>query len=126
MKPNEILAQSLWTALEEREWDQVRQLLHEDFSAHWPQSGERFNRDEFIQVNCHYPGDWHLRLKRVFGDGDQVVTEVEIDLDGRVNRALSFFRVHKNRIIEACEYWPEPFAVPDWRRKLLRRESEQL
>ena len=33
----------------------------------------------------------------------------------RQDRAVSFFRLRDGKIAYLREYWPEPYAAPDWR-----------
>lgn len=110
------LVRGLWEAMERRDWDAVERLLHPEFRCWWPQTGERFDRPGYLRVNRHYPGDWHIRVLRVDAAGDEVVSEVEVAVDGRLDRAVSFFRARDERLVDLREYWPEPSPVPEWRR----------
>lgn len=113
-------AVALWSAIEARDWASVERLLSDDFTAEWPQSGEVFNRQTFLRVNEAYPGDWHARVVRVIDADRAVVTEVEVTIEGRVERAISIFEIRGEVIIHLREYWPESFPVPEWRRFLLQ------
>lgn len=118
MKANATVVSGLWAAVERRDWDGVRDHLAPRFEAHWPQSGERFDRAGYVAVNRHYPGEWSLRVEHVVEDGDEVVAEVAITIDGREDRCVGFYRVADARIVAARELWCEPFSVPAWRRTL--------
>lgn len=118
MKTAAITIQAFWDALQARKWDEVSELLHESFRAEFPQSGEHFNRQDFIRMNRFYPGAWDIRLRDLFEYKGRVVTEVEVTLNGRTERAISFFQVRNGKVIELREFWPEPFPVPEWRRAL--------
>ena len=109
-----------WQAIEARAWRAVEALLAPDFVSEWPQSGEVFDRATFILVNQMYPGDWHLRVVKVVEAGHDLVTEVEVSIDDRLDRAVSFFELRDGAIIKLREYWPEPFPIPEWRRALHR------
>ena len=111
-------AQRFWEVLEDRDWTRLTGLLDPQFIAIWPQSGEQYNREGFITVNRLYPGDWHIHIRNVLGSDIWAVTEIDVEIDGRLDRAVSFFRVHDDRIIELREYWPEQFPIPGWRRDL--------
>lgn len=114
LSPDQVVL-ALWTALEQRDWDRAGSLLTPDFRCEFPQSRECFDRDRWLWVNRAYPGDWHLEVRRVLVQGDAVVTETEVRIDGRVDTALSFFTVRDGRIATLREYWPEPFEIPTWR-----------
>jgi hypothetical protein len=107
----------LWAAIDERRWHDVHALLHADFAARLPQSGERFNAAQYVRVNREYPGDWRVRVSSVIEGGDWVVTEVEVSFPDHVDRGVSLFRFEGDKVIELREYWPEPFDVPEWRAK---------
>lgn len=110
------VVRGVWAALEERDWPRLESLLDPSFTATFPQSGERFDGERWLRLNREYPGDWHLRVQHVFDAGDWIVTEVDVQLDGRTDRAISLFRVCAGKVAELREYWPEPFPVPEWRR----------
>jgi ketosteroid isomerase-like protein len=115
---NPEIAVAFWRAMEARDWDGVRTLLADEFRAEWPQSGERFDRDGFIEVNRRYPGDWHLAVKTVIGDGAEVVSEIEVAIDSRVDRAISFFTMRGGGIVRLREFWPDAMDIPAWRQDL--------
>jgi hypothetical protein len=110
------LVRALWGALEARDWARLADALDPSFVATFPQSGERFDRDQWLRLNREYPGDWHIDVLNVLDAGEWVVSEVSVAIDGRIDRAVSFFRVVGGRVDELREYWPEPFPVPEWRR----------
>jgi hypothetical protein len=111
-----LIPVQLWQAIEARDWSRVRSLLHDDFTIEWPQSGERYGPDVFVRINREYPGNWTLKVERVVDAGEWVVTEVAVAIDGRTDRAVSFFEVEDARIKSIREFWPEPFPVPEWRK----------
>ncbi len=117
----EAVVRAYWAALEARDWDGVAALLDPGFRAHFPQSGETFDAAGWVRMNRAYPGDWHLRVVDLLVAAAptpaeaRVVTEVEVDLDGRTDRALSFFRLRGGRLADLREHWPEPFPIPAWR-----------
>lgn len=109
------VARALWAAMEARAWDEVARRLHDRFTCEWPQSGEHFDKAGYLRVNREYPGDWHIAVREVIDAGERAVTEVEVALGGEVHRAVSLFRVTGGQVIELREFWPEPFAIPEWR-----------
>jgi hypothetical protein len=111
--------QEYWRLLEQRAWEPWSLLLAPDFVCEWPQSEERFDRQEFLLVNRHYPGDWHVTVRSIHDAGEWVISEAEVELDGRIDRAVSFFRLCEMKIVALREFWPEPFSVPEWRKNLV-------
>lgn len=120
MASDEVV-RTLWQAFDRLDFEQAREVLHEDFVCEWPQSRERIRGvDNFIRVNQHYPGRWRIYILKIVAAGDEVVTEVEVELTAengavRQDRAVSFFKLRDGKIVYLREYWPEPFAAPDWR-----------
>ncbi len=111
------LVTTLWHAMEARDWPKVEELLAAGFVCVWPQSDERFDKAGFLRVNREYPGDWHIRICQVIAADMQVVSEVEVTLAGRIDRAVSFFELEAGKLTRLREFWPEPFEVPEWRRR---------
>lgn len=101
--------------------------LTTDFRLQWPQSDEMIEgRANFAAVNTAYPanGPWTFDLRRIVGEGDQIVTEVGIN-DGLIRAtALTFHTVRGNLIALQREFWPEPFEAPAWRSEWVRRPRD--
>lgn len=101
--------------------------LTEDFRLQWPQSDEIIEgRENFAALNAAYPakGLWTFDLRRIVGDGDQIVTEVLVsDGDTRAT-ALTFHTVRGNLIALQREFWPGPFEPPSWRSAWVRLPTD--
>ena len=55
--------------LERRDWPGLAGLLTDDVVYEMPQTRERIRgKDAFLQFNVEYPGDWHMRVRRVVAD----------------------------------------------------------
>jgi ketosteroid isomerase-like protein len=110
--------EALWQAFDRFDFAAAGNLLHDDFVCEWPQSGEIIRgRENFVAVNTHYPGHWHLTIQRIVVQGDHVVTEItarEAD-SGQTANAVSFFTVKHGKIVHVREFWPDPFDAPAWR-----------
>ncbi|MFI5618108.1 nuclear transport factor 2 family protein [Streptomyces sp. NPDC051567] len=119
MEPLNVVAQ-LWERIEARDWDGVAGLVAEDAVIEWPVSSERIvGRANFIAV-LRDDGDADessVEVLRILGDGDLVVTEVEIPQDHVVYRAVSLWTVRDGEIVGAREYWTSPGQdpAPRWR-----------
>lgn len=80
-------------------------------------------REAFAALNTAYPakGPWTFDLRRIVGDGDQIVTEVGVS-DGTMRAtALTFHTVRGDLIAFQREFWPDPFEAPAWRTAWVRR-----
>lgn len=110
------VVERLWTAMEERAWEEAGDLLADDFVCDWPVSGERIRgRDSFVAVNRNYPGEWHIEVRRVVAEGDRAASEVAVRIGDATDIAVSFYELRDGRIVRAVDYWPEPTPAPAWR-----------
>ncbi len=109
--------------LEARDWDAWSALLHPDVVYEIPQSRERIRgRDRYLQFNREFPGDWHLRPKRVIGEGTHGVCWFGWTLDGSAeDDAMAFFTVEDGLVVEVVDFWPERYDPPAGREHLVER-----
>ena len=121
------VVERLWTAMDERAWDEVAGLLADGFVCDWPVSGERIRgRDNFVALNRAYAGNWSNAVRRVVAEGDRAVSEVVVTVDGRTDVALSFYDLNDGKIERAVENWPEPYPAPAWRARWVERIETPL
>jgi ketosteroid isomerase-like protein len=104
---NREVVRRLWERFEARDWDGAAELVHEDLVVDWPWSAERIRgREHFILVNRQHPApDWHIEVRRIVAEGDQVVSEVVVPYAEGTSRAASFFELRDGRIARIVEYW---------------------
>jgi ketosteroid isomerase-like protein len=116
---SETVVERLWALFEARDWNRAAAELADDFVAEWPRTGERFHgRDVFIAMNRAHPApNWHVAVKRVIAEGDQVAAEVEVTHDDGMDFCLGFYEIRQGRIATATEYWVERTLAPtpEWR-----------
>ena len=113
-----------WQVMASNDFHAASLCLTQDFCLHWPQSGEMVEgRENFAALNTAYPanGLWAFDLRRIVGDGDQIVTEVGISDGVTCATALTFHTVRGDLIALQREFWPDPFDAPEWRAKWVRR-----
>lgn len=112
---------SYWRAVLAQDADGMRAFLAPDAVVRWPNTRERFTAEEFIRVNCAYPGAWKGGLERVEYAGDVAICVVLVQSadDAQSLHAVSFLRLHGDRIVQIDEYWSDDGPVPPWRTKLL-------
>lgn len=113
-----------WKAMASNDFHAASLCLTEDFRLQWPQSDEVIEgRENFAALNTAYPaqGLWTFDLRRIVGEGAQIVTEVGVS-DGVVRAtALTFHTVRGDLIAFQREFWPDPFEAPVWRSAWVRR-----
>ncbi|RKF23835.1 nuclear transport factor 2 family protein [Micromonospora globbae] len=112
-----------WDACEARDWERFAGLLADDIVYHLPQTRERIRgRDAFLRFNREYPGDWHISVTRVVGDGRRAASWVTCAVDGEHVPAVSFFDLDDDgRVSVVTEFWPEPYEPPPGREHLAER-----
>jgi ketosteroid isomerase-like protein len=121
---NKRVVEEFWSVMSTNDFHAAAALLHDEFTLDWPQSGERIRgRDHFAAINTAYPskGRWCFTIDRILAEGDLVVTDVAVSDGSRQDRAITFSTIRDGRILSQVEYWPESFAPPQWRAKLVER-----
>lgn len=116
-KSKEIIEQ-FWRAMEGNDFYKAAELLHDDFTLEWPQSGERIRgRENFAKLNTAYPtqGTWHFTINSIVAEGNVVVSDVSVKDGVRLDRAITFSTIRDGKIWKQVEFWPEPFEAPEWR-----------
>ena len=83
----------------------------------WHNTNEAFSAEEFIEVNCEYPGAWDGEVERVERIGGLIVTAVRVFAAdrGASFHVVSFFHVRDGKIVSIDEYWGDDGAPPQWR-----------
>ena len=121
---NKQILEQFWATMETNDFHAVAQLLHDEYTLEWPQSGERIRgRENFAGMNTAYPaeGKWTFKINHIAADGDLVVTDVSVS-DGKLHdRCITFSTIRKDKIWKQIEFWPEPFNAPDWRTQWVER-----
>ena len=109
----EAVVRRLWQAIDARDWDGARALLHEEFVADLPLSGERFvGPDTYLRMNREYPAGWAITVLRVVGAGERAASEVRARLAGKADTALSFYELSDGLVTWMADWWPEPYPAP--------------
>lgn len=126
------LVSEFWSCISEKRWDDAHKMLAPEFAAYWPQSNEKFTRDNFIEVNRTYPGTHEIQIMNTWGEHDQwdrtdtIISEVFIKSKTPEGKdvelfALSIFELEDDGdylIRSVREYWADTYPVPAWRKHL--------
>lgn len=115
---NYRVIENYWVAMNTNDWRAAAEFFSDDFVLEWPQSGERIRgRDNFVAVNTNYPanGRWGFAVNQIVAGETDVVSDVNVT-DGVIQgRVLTFSQMRDGKIVSQKEFWPEPFAAPEWR-----------
>ena len=121
---NRQILENFWAAMETNDFYAASQLLHEEYSLEWPQSGERIlGRENFAAINTNYPaaGKWHFEINQIVAEDNMVVTDVSVT-EGRITgRAITFSTIKDEKIWKQVEFWPNPFEAPTWRAQWVKK-----
>jgi len=113
---NRQLVVEFWGRIGRFDFAGAGELLHDDYVCEWPQSNERIRgRANFVALNGNYPGRWAAEIKRVIVDGDQAASEVMLTYENQTVIVASFYEIRNGKILREVDYWPEPYAAPEWR-----------
>lgn len=91
-----------------------------DAVIRWHCTNEKFSAQEYIQVNCDYPGEWGGEIERMENIGETVITAMRVfpkDKSASFH-VVSFIRLKEDLICELDEYWADDGEIPAWRRKM--------
>jgi ketosteroid isomerase-like protein len=116
-------ALAYWAAAERRDWPAFADLLAEDVVYELPQTRERIHgREAYVRFNREYPGDWHVAVERVVGEGRHAATWVRVAVDGQQLPALTFLDLDDDGLVaRVTDFWPEPYEPPAGREHLVQR-----
>jgi hypothetical protein len=99
----------------EREYE----IRHPDCLIDIPQSAERFNRDGMLEMQRSFPGGPpEMNLKRLAGEGDVWVAELESDYGeerGGIFNVCLILEFEDGKIKRETRYYAEPFEAPGQR-----------
>lgn len=92
----------------------------DDAVIYWHCTNEKFTVDEYIKVNCDYPGEWHGEIERIEEFDSKIILVGKVQsFDNTIScHVTSFIKLRDNKICEMDEYWAEDGAVPSWRKDL--------
>lgn len=117
------LALAYVDSLEQRDWPRLTALLAEDVVYEMPQTRERIRgRSAFVRFNMEYPGDWHLRVRRVVADGRLAGLWLDTRVGAEEQDACVWLEVSGQGLIRrVTDFWPEPYDPPPGREHLVER-----
>jgi ketosteroid isomerase-like protein len=113
-----------WAAAEARDWDTFAGLLAEQVVYEGPQTRERVRgRSAYLRFNAEgFPGDWHLTVQRIVGQGTHAASWIEMSDAGDHYPGLCFFDLDADgKIARITDFWPGPYALPASRAHLVER-----
>lgn len=125
---NGINLYRFWRSVLQQEASSLAEYFHPDALIRWHCTNEQFTAEEFIKVNCDYPGQWDGHIERLEQSGDLFITVTCVYPTDRFSsfHVTSFFRIKDEKILSLDEYWADDGPPPSWRRKLCLGKPIQL
>ena len=109
-----------WKNVLKQNREELKKYFCPEAEIHWPCTNEKFSADEFIRVNCDYPGDWdgEVTLIENTDAGCITVTRVFARDSSAAFHVVSFFTYRDEKISFVEEYWSNDGVAPEWRQKM--------
>ena len=109
-----------WNDVINQNRENLTSYFTKDAVIRWHCTNEQFSVQEYIKVNCDYPGKWCGKIERI------EKTESSVVLAGQVFsketsasfHVVSFIKLQNNLIQELDEYWSDDIEAPDWRKQM--------
>ncbi len=117
-------AETIWKAIESRDWEAAGALMHDDYVQEWPQSGERIvGKDNALAINENYPGGLpKMTFRRTLAGGDLAVLEVGLEYsDGSIYQGVAILEFRDEKVVRETDYFAQPFEAPEWRAQWVER-----
>ena len=109
-----------WESVLTQNAAEMKGFFHESAYVNFHNTGEHFTVNEFIRVNCEYPGKWDGNIERIEKTGDLIITAVRVFAEDEPLsfHVVSFIRMAGDKIISVDEYWGDDGDAPEWRRDM--------
>ncbi len=106
-----------WEAVLKQDAQAMKKFFHKDAYVNWHNTNEHFTAEEFIGVNCEYPGKWEGKIERAEKLENLFISAVNVySSDGSLSfHVVSFIRTEGDKITSVDEYWGDDGEAPKWR-----------
>ena len=106
-----------WEDVLNQDANAMRTWFAPDAWINWHNTNEHFTVEEFIRVNCEYPGEWSGKVEKILCAEDQIVTATNVfSSDDHLRfHVTSFIRILDGKIVSIDEYGGNYGEAPQWR-----------
>lgn len=106
-----------WDAVLKQDAEAMKNFFHPEAYIRWHNTNEQFTMDEFIQVNCEYPGQWDGEIEKIYYIEELIITVTHVfDYQQSLSfHVVSFIQLKEEKIIFIDEYWGDDGKAPQWR-----------
>lgn len=111
---------TLWNDIINQNRDALPSYFRDDAVIRWHCTNEQFTVDEYIKVNCDYPGKWQGEIERIEESDSKIILVGRVQsFDKTVScHVTSFIQLLNGKICKMDEYWADDGEVPNWRKEL--------
>lgn len=111
---------TLWNDIINQNRDALPSYFCDDAVIRWHCTNEQFTVDEYIKVNCDYPGKWQGEIERIEKLDSKIILVGRVQsFDKTVScHVTSFIQLLNGKICKMDEYWADDGEVPNWRKEL--------
>ena len=111
---------TLWNDIINQNRDALPSYFRDDAVIRWHCTNEQFTVDEYIKVNCDYPGRWQGEIERIEESDSKIILVGKVQsFDKTVScHVTSFIQLLNGKICKMDEYWADDGEVPNWRKEL--------
>jgi ketosteroid isomerase-like protein len=110
-------------AVEQRDLDAMANLMHDDYTEEYPQSGEKIRgKHNARSILENYPGGLPNMIDHSYVvSGDLGVMKMTLEYGGNRVYACEVIDFQDGKIKRARAYFGEPFEAPEWRAQWVER-----
>ena len=111
--------QNFITAVLQQDAEAMRKFFLPDAYINWHNTNEHFTMEEYIRVNCEYPGDWTGEIEKIIQAKDMLIVASHVcstDFTSSCH-CTSFIKVRGDKIACIDEYWGDDGDAPQWRKE---------
>lgn len=110
--------ENFWKFTLSQNREKMRDFFETNAEIYWYNTNEKFSLEEYLKVNCEYPGNWKGKIEKFEIVDKKIMTIVFVSsLDEKIKcRVISFIQLNEvNKIIKLEEYWSDISLPPQWR-----------
>ncbi|MDY4010083.1 MAG: nuclear transport factor 2 family protein [Fusobacterium gastrosuis] len=109
-----------WKYTLEQNKIEMKKFFNSNAKIFWHNTNEIFTVDEYINVNCCYPGNWFGEIEKIEIFCNLIITVTQVFSDDKniSLKAISFIKILNDKIIQIDEYWSENTEPPQWRKDM--------
>ncbi len=109
--------QAFIIAVVDKKENQMRRFLADELIVRWHNTNEQFNLEEYLKVNCSYPGNWLGKVEAIIPTSEGCVAVVQISSEDESVKVhqISVMKIMNEKIVALDEYYSEDGSIPQWR-----------